>query len=100
MNCNQNCISSFLLVEFFLLLPFSIYFMHYMLKAHNYVRSLRRTIQVLARTSTPSIELIREKIGHALYTLQEFYSNTNWVETHGDTVYEEFGMGLFLFFSS
>jgi hypothetical protein len=48
-------------------------------------------IQVQARSPTPSVELIREKIGHALYTLQEFYSNTNWVEAHGVDIYEDFG---------
>ncbi|XP_055997888.1 von Willebrand factor A domain-containing protein 7-like [Ostrea edulis] len=45
-------------------------------------------------TANPHIGLIREKIGYALYTLQEFYSNTNWVELKGDTVYEDFGKGF------
>ncbi|XP_062595641.1 von Willebrand factor A domain-containing protein 7-like [Saccostrea cucullata] len=59
--------------------------------AHNYIRSLRHMIQIQAQASNPNIELIREKIGYALYTLQEFYSNTNWVELNGDTIYSDFG---------
>ncbi|XP_061178318.1 uncharacterized protein LOC133186947 [Saccostrea echinata] len=60
--------------------------------AHNYIRNLRQTIKGLSQTATTDdIEQIREKIGAALYTIQEFYSNTNWVELRRNGVYEDFG---------
>ncbi|XP_055995682.1 von Willebrand factor A domain-containing protein 7-like isoform X2 [Ostrea edulis] len=59
--------------------------------AHNYIRSLRRQIQTLASSDKPDIELIQEKLGYCLYTIQAFYSNTNWVELNGDTHYADFG---------
>ncbi|XP_061187333.1 uncharacterized protein LOC133195491 [Saccostrea echinata] len=60
-------------------------------KAHNFVRSLRRQIEILAKLDKPDIELIQEKLGYCLYTIQAFYSNTNWVEMYGDTHYPDFG---------
>lgn len=43
-----------------------------------------------------NISLIREQVATILYIIQEFYSNTNWVELHGSTIYEDFGEVLFL----
>ncbi|XP_062618730.1 von Willebrand factor A domain-containing protein 7-like, partial [Saccostrea cucullata] len=60
-------------------------------KAHNYIRSLRRQIETLAKLDKPDIELIQEKLGYCLYTIQAFYSNSNWVEMFGDTHYPDFG---------
>ncbi|XP_062573736.1 von Willebrand factor A domain-containing protein 7-like [Saccostrea cucullata] len=60
--------------------------------AHNYIRNLRQTIKGLSTTATTDdIEQIREKVGAALYTIQEFYSNTNWVELRRNSIYEDFG---------
>ncbi|XP_055995684.1 uncharacterized protein LOC125647200 isoform X2 [Ostrea edulis] len=60
--------------------------------AHNYIRTLRQSIQDLSKSATDDdIEQIRVKIGAALYTIQEFYSNTNWIELRGNAVYEDFG---------
>ncbi|CAG2256285.1 unnamed protein product [Mytilus edulis] len=36
-------------------------------------------------------ELITQ-LGECLYTIQSFYSNTNWVEMYGGVVYEDFGI--------
>lgn len=63
----------------------------YSFSAHNYVRSLRKSMIDLAQ-SRPDIDILRERVGQCLYTLQQFYSNTNWVELHGDTIIKEFGM--------
>lgn len=30
-------------------------------------------------------------IGQCLYTIQAFYSGTNWVEMNGNSVYRDFG---------
>ncbi|XP_078333516.1 von Willebrand factor A domain-containing protein 7-like isoform X2 [Crassostrea virginica] len=60
--------------------------------AHNHIRSLRQNIKTLSNTTSDAIlEEIREKIGAAIYTIQEFYSNTNWIELNGPVVYKEFG---------
>uniref|UniRef100_A0A8W8HU46 VWFA domain-containing protein n=1 Tax=Magallana gigas TaxID=29159 RepID=A0A8W8HU46_MAGGI len=65
------------------------------LTAHNYVRSLRKSLIDLAQFR-PDIDILRERIGQCLYTLQQFYSNTNWVELHGDTIIKEFGISATL----
>lgn len=61
--------------------------------AHNYIRTLRQSIADLSSTATTEddLEEIREKVGAALYTIQEFYSNTNWIELMGNKIYEDFG---------
>lgn len=48
-------------------------------------------MEQLAQSSEPDLPLIREMIGQCLYTIQAFYSGTNWVEMYGDTVYRDFG---------
>jgi len=64
--------------------------------AHAHITRLKNDIQHHAsgqQLSTDMIDSIRVKIAHALYTLQNFYSNTNWIEMHNPniTVYEDFG---------
>lgn len=65
--------------------------------AHNYIRTLRQSIADLSSTATSEddLEEIREKVGAALYTIQEFYSNTNWIELtermRNNKIYEDFG---------
>lgn len=61
--------------------------------AHNYIRTLRQSIADLSSTATTEddLEEIREKVGAALYTIQEFYSNTNWIELMENKIYEDFG---------
>lgn len=61
--------------------------------AHNYVRSLRKSLIDLAESGA-DIDILRERVGQCLYTLKQFYSNTNWVDLHGDTIIKEFGMFL------
>lgn len=34
---------------------------------------------------------LRKKLAVCLYTIQSFYSNTNWIEMFGEQVYEDFG---------
>ncbi|XP_062603094.1 uncharacterized protein LOC134264839 isoform X2 [Saccostrea cucullata] len=61
--------------------------------AHNHVRSLRKSLIDLSKSeSLADIEILRERIGHCLYTIQQFYSNTNWVELKGDAILKEFGI--------
>ncbi|XP_078681319.1 von Willebrand factor A domain-containing protein 7-like isoform X1 [Branchiostoma floridae x Branchiostoma belcheri] len=40
----------------------------------------------------PSYEVAREMIGVYLHVLQDFYSNTNWVELNGAVPYEDLGL--------
>ncbi|XP_062617849.1 uncharacterized protein LOC134279455 [Saccostrea cucullata] len=51
-------------------------------------------MQNLAKNLLPesTVGLIREKMAQCLYTIQQFYSNTNWVEIHGETIFKEFGI--------
>nr|XP_034325428.1 von Willebrand factor A domain-containing protein 7 isoform X2 [Crassostrea gigas] len=65
------------------------------LTAHNYVRSLRKSLIDLAESGA-DIDILRERVGQCLYTLQQFYSNTNWVDLHGDTIIKEFGISATL----
>ncbi|XP_052084991.1 von Willebrand factor A domain-containing protein 7-like [Mytilus californianus] len=60
--------------------------------AHNHVIKLRGQIKELAQSAEPNISLIREMIGKCIYTIQAFYSGTNWVEMNGDEVYNDFGV--------
>ncbi|XP_076080109.1 von Willebrand factor A domain-containing protein 7-like [Mytilus galloprovincialis] len=59
--------------------------------AHNHVIKLRKQIAVLAQSTEPDLSLIRKMIGKCIYTIQAFYSGTNWVEMNGDSVYKDFG---------
>ncbi|XP_062573733.1 von Willebrand factor A domain-containing protein 7-like [Saccostrea cucullata] len=59
--------------------------------AHIYIRNLRHEIMHFSKAAVPDISEIREVVARALYTIQEFYSNTNWIELHGNAVYEDFG---------
>lgn len=61
------------------------------LSAHNHVIKLRGQIEELAQSTEPDLYLIREMIGKCIYTIQAFYSGTNWVEINGDSVYKDFG---------
>ncbi|XP_071140760.1 uncharacterized protein [Mytilus edulis] len=60
--------------------------------AHNHVIKLRGQIEELAQSTEPDLYLIREMIGKCIYTIQAFYSGTNWVEMNGDSVYKDFGV--------
>ncbi|VDI79844.1 Hypothetical predicted protein [Mytilus galloprovincialis] len=60
--------------------------------ANTHILQRRKQIEQLAQSSEPDLPLIREMIGLCLYTIQAFYSGTNWVEMNGDTVYRDFGV--------
>lgn len=58
------------------------------LLAHNFVKSCKQKIQ----DSKQDMDVLLRQLGECLYTVQSFYSNTNWVEMNGDAVYEDFGV--------
>ncbi|XP_071140122.1 von Willebrand factor A domain-containing protein 7-like isoform X2 [Mytilus edulis] len=60
--------------------------------AHNYIIKLRGQIKDLALSTEPDLTLIREKIGKCIFTLQSFYSGTNWVEMNNIATYRDFGV--------
>jgi hypothetical protein len=41
--------------------------------------------------SNDDLEELRKQVAVCLYTIQSFYSNTNWVEMKGSTPYLSFG---------
>ena len=59
--------------------------------AHNHVIACREKLQFLA-AEKESLDLLRKQVGECLYTIQSFYSNTNWVEMYGGTPYLDFGI--------
>ncbi|CAC5380923.1 unnamed protein product [Mytilus coruscus] len=58
------------------------------LLAHQHVISCR---DKLSQLKNDVVEL-RKQLGECLYTVQLFYSNTNWVEMYGEVPYEDFGI--------
>lgn len=52
---------------------------------------LRAKIIQICRTTSTDWGPIRDMLGEYLFTLQEFYSNTNWVEMSGSKPYTELG---------
>lgn len=52
---------------------------------------LRAKIIQLCRTRSTDWGPIRDMLGEYLFTLQDFYSNTNWVEMSGSKPYTELG---------
>lgn len=56
--------------------------------AHNHVIACREGL--LLRKD--DLEELRKQLGVCLYTIQSFYSNTNWVEMKGRTPYLSFGI--------
>lgn len=53
---------------------------------------LRAKIIQLCRTRSTDWGPIRDMLGEYLFTLQDFYSNTNWVEMSGSKPYTELGV--------
>eukprot|EP00105_Crassostrea_gigas_P002672 XP_011415273.1 PREDICTED: uncharacterized protein LOC105319429 [Crassostrea gigas] len=58
---------------------------------HLLLQTLRDKIIHQSQTANPNWDAVRDLIGQYLFTLQEFYSNTNWVEMFGDRVCRELG---------
>ncbi|XP_061188708.1 uncharacterized protein LOC133196872 [Saccostrea echinata] len=59
---------------------------------HLLLQSLRDNIVHQSQTANPNWDAVRDLIGQYLFTLQEFYSNTNWVEMFGNRVCRELGV--------
>lgn len=63
--------------------------------AHILIRQIRNRIVDFSNNSAivkSNISLIREDVATILYIIQEFYSNTNWIELYGNnTIYGDFG---------
>lgn len=55
--------------------------------AHSHLMACKT--KLIARKSY--IVDLRKQLGECLYTIQSFYSNTNWVEMFGRTPYYDFG---------
>ena len=57
----------------------------YDISGHIYLQRLyREIIRMASYEDQLDISYIRQRIGEYLYTLQEFYSNTNWVEIQSE----------------
>ena len=64
-----------------------IYILFFFIIAHSFVKSCKQILQ----DSKQDMDLLLQQLGACLYTVQSFYSNTNWVEMNGNAVYEDFG---------
>ena len=53
--------------------------------------SIRSTIVASLNNEAPDYVGIRENIGRYLHLLQDFYSNTNWVELYPDDLNTDLG---------
>ncbi|CAC5388512.1 unnamed protein product [Mytilus coruscus] len=60
--------------------------------AHNFVKSCQQ--KLIARKN--DINEFITQLGECLYTIQSFYSNTNWVEMYGGVAYEDFGINTLM----
>ncbi|XP_078664785.1 von Willebrand factor A domain-containing protein 7-like [Branchiostoma floridae x Branchiostoma belcheri] len=61
-------------------------------EANNRLMTQRNNILGVITTPTPNFEQARAMIGVYLHILQDFYSNTNWVELEGGVPYEDLGL--------
>lgn len=62
--------------------------------AHILIKQIRNRIVDFSNNANivkSNISLIREDVATILYIIQEFYSNTNWVELFGNRIYNDFG---------
>ncbi|XP_063416206.1 von Willebrand factor A domain-containing protein 7-like [Mytilus trossulus] len=62
------------------------------LEAHTFLVSLRQQMKEIVKEPDYSTSLLRENVGKSLYTIQAFYSTTNWVEMDRNKTYREFGV--------
>ncbi|XP_076072005.1 von Willebrand factor A domain-containing protein 7-like [Mytilus galloprovincialis] len=62
------------------------------LESHTFLVSLRQKMKELVKEPDYSTSLLREYVGKSLYTIQAFYSTTNWVEMDRNKTYKEFGV--------
>ena len=60
--------------------------------------SIRSTIVASLNNAAPDYAGIRENIGRYLHLLQNFYSNTNWVELYPDDLILNTDLGRLFFF--
>lgn len=77
--------SQFIYTSHLLLFVFITWFV--LIPAHSFVKSCKQ--KLIARKDDTD-EFIKQ-LGECLYTIQSFYSNTNWVEMNGGVAYEDFG---------
>ncbi|CAG2197407.1 unnamed protein product [Mytilus edulis] len=55
---------------------------------HNFVKSCQQRLN----SRKNDLDEFITQLGECLYTIQSFYSNTNWVEMYGGVAYEDFGI--------
>nr|XP_022288711.1 von Willebrand factor A domain-containing protein 7-like [Crassostrea virginica] len=67
------------------------------IEAHLLIKRFRNNVKTLSgnkRNIKNKLLPIRANIANILYIIQEFYSNTNWIELHGSTIYKDFGQDI------
>ncbi|CAG2200870.1 unnamed protein product [Mytilus edulis] len=60
--------------------------------AHNFVKSCQP--KLISRKD--DLDEFTKQLGECLYTIQSFYSNTNWVEMYGGVAYGDFGINTLM----
>jgi hypothetical protein len=63
------------------------FFLFDIILAHKFIKHCKGSLM----SRVADLDELKAKLGQCLYTLQSFYSNTNWVEMYGNKVYEDFG---------
>lgn len=63
---------------------------YFHISGNRYLNEKRSLIVSLSNEKISHLTTIRQQIGQFIYTLQEFYSNTNWIEIDG-SVFETLG---------
>lgn len=85
-NVKRNCFKDIKYLDHFEYIFFA---------AHILIKQIRNRIVDFSKNTAivkSNISLIREDVATILYIIQEFYSNTNYIELFGNnTIYEDFG---------
>lgn len=59
---------------------------------HKKLQGLRSQVLSELRKQNPDFKIARELIGQFLHIVQMFYSNTNWCDYNGNSMYPAIGM--------
>ena len=65
---------------------------NYIIRTNKQLLISRQNLITSLKTSSPAFDSIRYTLGRMIHTLQDFYSNTNWVELGNDIINPNVGM--------
>ncbi|XP_061182849.1 von Willebrand factor A domain-containing protein 7-like [Saccostrea echinata] len=62
------------------------------IEANHKLKRYRQLVLDLLGLSVPDYTAARKYVSYCLHLLQSFYSNTNWIELNGQTIYTDLGL--------